>query len=76
MHKTPVHEICAALGDEAIAERLGVTPRAVRGARDRRRFSPYWYVEMKRMCAEAGVDCPDSAFNFIQAHDASSQDAA
>lgn len=53
--KVPQDEICA---------RLGVQPRSIRFARERRLFPASWFKEMSKLCEERGVECPDSLFNF------------
>lgn len=64
MNKSPVIQITDALPHDVICERLLVKPRSIRLARERKVFPANWYPTMKSICAEYGVDCPESAFNW------------
>tara|TARA_Y100000766_G_C18471096_1_gene395247 strand:+ start:214 stop:459 length:246 start_codon:yes stop_codon:yes gene_type:complete len=56
--------ICDALGRKEIGRRLGVSKAAVANAVSDGRFPSRWYKVISRMCADQGVGCPLSAFNF------------
>lgn len=57
--------ICDALGRKNIAVRLGRTVAAVSNAATDGVFPSSWYLIIKQMCEEEGVDCPDAAFAFL-----------
>ncbi|HBM62255.1 MAG TPA: hypothetical protein DD444_24080 [Citreicella sp.] len=59
-----VAEITRRVPQDEICERLGVQPRSIRLARERRLFPASWFKEMSKLCEELGVECPDSLFNF------------
>lgn len=52
------------LGQGSIAERMGVELPAVERAVDRGRLPASWYVAIKRMAADAGIDCPNEFFRM------------
>ena len=52
MQTDPVIIITDKVPAELICERIGVMPRTVRLARERKVFPASWYREMKRICAE------------------------
>lgn len=56
--------IIDALGADRIEARLGVTSHMIRYARSTGSFPASWYDTIERMCAEEGVRCPRSAFNW------------
>jgi len=58
-------DVCDALGRKAMAENLGVGVTAISNASVQGMFSARWYVVIKRMCDEAGVECPSGLFSFI-----------
>lgn len=64
MDQHQVHQIVSQLGDEAITRELGVSIHSVRAAKRERVFPASWYAAVKRLCDEAGIDCPEDAFNF------------
>lgn len=59
-----VHSITDAIPADAICKRFGVKPRTIRLARENGTFAASWYLGMKALCKEHGLDCPDSLFNF------------
>ena len=63
--QTTASDICDALGRKIIAQKLGVGITAVSNASVQGRFSARWYVAIKSLCADAGIDCPDELFSFI-----------
>ena len=52
------------LGQAKIALALGVGVTAVNNAVSREYFPATWYPVIRDMCRKAGLDCPESAFNF------------
>lgn len=65
MNKPAVIAITDALTADAICERLGVSSHSVRHARTEGRFPARWFDPLDAMCAEAGIECPRSAFHWI-----------
>ncbi len=62
------HEIADRLGRAHIARRLGIHRKNITVALgDLGRFRPAWFPTIRDMCAEKGIDCPESAFNFREA---------
>lgn len=57
-------QIADSLGRKAIAEAIGVGKTAVSNAVVRGKFPPSWFLILSRMAADAGVDCPPSAFGM------------
>lgn len=64
MNQSAVSKIIEAIGEEALRARTGLSLHAIRHARYTGAFAAGWYDEIDRMCLEAGVPCPRSAFNF------------
>lgn len=60
-----VAQICDALGRRAIAERLGRSRSAVTEGIRGGLFPSSWYLKIKAMCSEAGLECPDRLFTFL-----------
>lgn len=58
------HDIAETLGRRAIANRLGVGLSAVNNALDRGGFPASWFRSVRDMCRDAGLECPEDAFNF------------
>lgn len=56
--------ISETIGQRHIAEALGVGTTAVSNAVVRGIFPPSWFVVIKRLCSERGIECPEAAFNF------------
>ncbi|MBR9766223.1 MAG: bacteriophage CI repressor [Rhodobacteraceae bacterium] len=82
---TTVSNICDALGRRAIADRVGVGLTTVSNAATSNRFPAKWYVLIKAMCDDAGIECPMDLFSFVaeppvqsleREGDPSSEDAA
>lgn len=63
MNKSSVIQITDAIGGK-IPEVIDVKARSVRAARENGFFPSSWYAALDELCAEVGVDCPRSAFNF------------
>jgi hypothetical protein len=57
--------ICDAIGRKVIAEKIGTSLSAVSNASVAKRFPARWYPGIRELCADAGISCPDEAFNFI-----------
>jgi hypothetical protein len=74
--KDHVRRTTKELGDEAICSRLGVTSHAVRSARFKGAFPAAWFVALKEMCDEKGIDCPEAMFNFKSPSSASLSEAS
>lgn len=75
--QTTVSYICTALGRKVIAEKIGVGITAVSNASAQGVFPARWYVAIKSLCADAGIDCPDHLFSFISIADSQTKtDAA
>ena len=68
--------ICDLLGRKVMAAELGVGLTAVSNASVEGRFPAKWYVAVRKMCEAAGIDCPESLFNFVLPSTSSSEDAA
>ncbi|SEL44816.1 hypothetical protein [Pacificibacter marinus] len=64
MSKEKIKEIIAAVGAEAVQKRLDVSVFAIRHAKRDGRFAASWYIPLREMCEEVGVDCPESLFNW------------
>lgn len=62
MHTTV--DVANALGRAAIAQRVGVGLTTVSAAVTEGLFPASWYLEMKSLGAEKGVDIPDTLFRF------------
>lgn len=62
-------ELSNALGQRAISERLPkVGQTAVSNAVVRGAFPSSWYLAVRALCDERGIECPDGAFNFKVDH--------
>lgn len=59
-----VHRIIELLGSEAIERELGLSEFSIRAAKRDRRFPATWYKPLSELCANAGIECPMSAFNW------------
>jgi hypothetical protein len=64
MSKEIVKNIADRLGDDVIASACGVSNHSVRNARWQGGFPASWFPVIRQMCAKAGLDCPEGAFNF------------
>ena len=67
MNKPAVLSITDELTTAEICRRLGVSSHSVRHARFMGRFPARWFDPLEAMCAEAGIECPRSAFHWISA---------
>lgn len=61
-----IESIIERLGREQIARRVGVTSSAVVMARARGQFPASWFVIIRGMAAELGIDCPAALFAMKQ----------
>jgi len=61
---TNAKHIADQLGQAKIALALGVGVTAVNNAVAREYFPATWYPVIRGMCRDAGLDCPENAFNF------------
>lgn len=62
MKNKTANTIIDALTPAAIRARLSVSESSVRMARQG--IPARWYVVIRKMCMERGIDCPHEAFNF------------
>lgn len=60
-------EICDRIGRKKLAERLGVGRTAISNAAVDGRFPAKWFMVIKTLCDEEGVECPLLLFNFVTA---------
>lgn len=56
--------IANTLGRSEMEARLGLRRGSVSMALGRGSFPANWFVVVRKMCAEAGIECPESAFAF------------
>lgn len=59
-----VSDICEAIGRKELMSRLDVTKSAVSNSVSDGVFPSSWYGVIENMCAERGLDCPQSLFKF------------
>lgn len=64
-----VTDICDRLGRKNMAMRLGVKATAISNAVAAGRFPAKWFLVVREMCAESGVECPDGVFAFTEISD-------
>ena len=58
-------DIADTLGHDAIAAAVGVTSDAVSVALRRTgKFPSAWFIVLRRVCADAGFECSEDAFNW------------
>ena len=62
--QAPVFTILSAIDLDALKADLGVKDRSIRLVRERKVFPASWFPHVKRLCDEAGIDCPIDAFNW------------
>ncbi|MCB1351583.1 MAG: hypothetical protein KDK03_02470 [Rhodobacteraceae bacterium] len=75
-HQITAADICDAVGRQKIAERIQRGRSAVSNAAVVGRFPASWYLEVKALCDEVGVECPLSAFGFLEVSNETGLDAA
>lgn len=63
---TAVVQLCDRLGRRDIALRIGRTVAAVSNATSGGAFPAGWYLVIRQMCDERGLECPDSLFRFVR----------
>lgn len=68
--------IIEALGAEAIQSRIGVGEHMIRHAKSTGKFPSSWYDLIERMCVDAGIRCPRSAFKWKQPADSEKREDA
>lgn len=56
--------IIESVGSGEIERALGVSRHSVRHAKTTGAFPASWFDQLDRMCAERGLACPRSLFNF------------
>lgn len=61
-------DILERLGTKLVTERTGLSPASIYLAK-RLGIPARWYVIFSEVCAEEGVPCPRTAFNFAQPRD-------
>ncbi len=59
-----VSDICDAIGRKELMIRLDVSKSAVSNSVADGVFPSSWYGVIKTMCADRGLECPQSLFNF------------
>lgn len=59
-------EVCVLLGRAEIAARVGRGVTAVSNHAVEGTFPAAWFLIMREMCAEKGVECPTHLFRFAQ----------
>lgn len=59
-------EIARRLTQKHIADHTPYGLTAVNNHVRRGKFPAEWYLVIKRLCREAGIDCPKSAFKFLE----------
>jgi len=64
MNKPAVSKIISTIGEDVLRARTGLSDHAIRHAKTTGAFAAGWFDELERMCVEAGVPCPRSAFNW------------
>lgn len=65
-YATPtVAEICAIVGRGKIARAAEVGLSSVSNAVVDNRFPARWFFAVRKLCAEAGIECPEHLFNFV-----------
>lgn len=62
--QSPVAGVAAQLGQKQIALALGVGATAVNNAVVRGVFPATWFPVIRKLCADEGIECPETAFNF------------
>lgn len=68
---TTTHDIAKELTQARIAAHLGVGTTAVNNAVHRGQFPTKWFFRMRRLCEDAGIDCPKDLFGFMPEDDCS-----
>lgn len=66
MTPTPAHIIIDTLGSEAIERALDLTSYSVRAAKRDGIFPARWYGPLSALCRKRGIECPLSAFRWIE----------
>lgn len=61
---TDVRTIAKAIGRKALADRLDVTVNAVHEAVRAERFPAAWFVAVREMAQEHGLEAPEALFNW------------
>lgn len=56
--------ICDQLGRKAMSHALGVRPSAISNAVAENCFPSKWYLVVKGLCEQRGLECPDDLFAF------------
>lgn len=67
--------LASVIGRRRMAERLGLLPTAVSNAVVRGSFPASWYIVIKQLADEAGVECPVELFR-MRASEPSSREVA
>lgn len=60
-------DICDRIGRKLVADRIGVSKKAVSNAVAEGVFPARWYRELRAVCSEQGIECPEDLFNFARA---------
>lgn len=59
-----VSRLFASIGRECLARRVGVGLTAISNASVRDSIPASWFIVVKNMCGECGIDCPEGLFSF------------
>ena len=62
-----VASICDAIGRKALAERVGVGMTTISNAVVDGRFPAKWFLAVRDMCLEKGIESPEALFTFANA---------
>ena len=73
-HPVSVTTVCDALGRRNIADRVRRGVTAVSNAVSDGLFPASWYLAIKAMCRDAGIECPDALFKFVPSPAPSAED--
>ena len=65
-----VHEVLKAIGRQNLAREINLTPAAISNAASSGIFPATWFPTVRRLGTEAGVDVPESLFNWRVPSDA------
>ena len=61
-----ISHICDEIGTAALMRALGVGRGAISNARVAGKFPARWYLVVRQECAERGIECSPSLFNFVE----------
>lgn len=73
---TEAQKLSRLLGRSAIAAALGVVPSSVSNASKKGVFPAAWYLVVRSLAHEQGLDCPVEAFAFAERVEEEQRDLA